>query len=678
MKRFALKTPDSHQKKADRYVINYSTLLNSAQYEAVMYELGPVLVIAGAGSGKTRTLVYRVARLIEDGIHPDSILLLTFTRRAAKEMIQRAVDLLDQRCNGIRGGTFHHYCSRLLHRYYNEFGIKEDFSILDASDSADVLQIIRQPFQKKHKDVRFPSKNSLQTIISTSINKQISIYDVLTPNYTQYQHFLNDIEKIHRDYRHYKRENNLFDFDDLLLLILEKLEEDQEFRLKIASQHQHVLIDEYQDTNKLQAKLIALFSSYHNNVMAVGDDAQSIYSFRGANLTNMLSFPNQFEGTKIIKLEQNYRSTQQILNLANTLLKRAVHKFDKYLISNNLDGELPGLVKTRDESEQSMFISQLILNRREQEIPLNDIAVLFRNGRDSFDLEIELKRRNIPYVKYGGQKITEAAHIKDVLAHLRVIQNNQDEIAWNRLLLLIEGIGPKSVSDLLSAFKHSINHKEVFTTLSSTYVSKLTDLISLYERISQIKQTNVGTIVSEIVDYYKPICKKRYDDFDKRIKDLDNFKIISSNYKSIKTLLDELVLEPLDGTAIMTEESLKEESPLILSTIHSAKGLEWHTVFIIQCLDGIIPSGYSVDNQASIDEELRLLYVAVTRAKEQLLITYPLVQESGFGDYFTNPSRFIKDMKTDLLEPWLLDYESNINLIEDNTSNKLINNNLLE
>jgi len=648
MKTFVLKS-ESGQNASKNYQIKYAELLNSAQYKAVMAQNGAYLVIAGAGTGKTRTLIYRLARLIEDGVHPQSILLLTFTRRAAKEMLDRASTVLDERCKRVRGGTFHQYCAQILREHGGEIGINPTFTILDASDTQEVLQHVRQTYKEKNKGQRFPEKSTLYSIISAAFNKQIPISSVLQLTYPQFLHFAEDLEKLKLDFIEYKESQNMLDFDDLLVLTKDLLQSKEHIKAQVGLKNKYVMIDEYQDINRLQADLIKLFSSVSGNVMAVGDDAQSIYAFRGADHSNILRFPDEFGAKEVIKLEQNFRSTQQILDLANNLLLQATNKYDKKLFTLREEGDLPGLIKTSSENEQSDFIAQYVLHLREQGIPLNDVAVLFRNSRDSYDLEVDLARKGIPYVKYGGQKISEAAHIKDVLAHIRVVVNPGDVISWSRILTLIEGIGPKSASELMMWMRGARDG----VSPSKNYLQKVGQLSELLAFIKE-KSMDVSACVEAIKNYYEPICRKKFDDSPKRVKDLEAFVTIAKPFLNISQLLEDLTLDPIDGTAIDTEKTQNEENPLVLSTIHSAKGLEWNTVFIIQCVDGIIPSGYSVDSEDALEEELRLLYVAATRAKDQLLFTYPIIKENGFGEYFSNPSRFIQKVPVNLLEPWNL------------------------
>ncbi len=658
MKKFILKREEGRASDVD-YQIDYESLLNPAQRSAVFHENGPALVIAGAGTGKTRTLVYRVARLVESGIDPSEILLLTFTRKASMEMLSRASRILDERCARVKGGTFHHYCSHILHRYADRIGYPDNFTIIDASDSVDAIQLLRSQANLSSSDSRFPRKSTLYNMFSSSINKQQSLAGIIEETYPQFLHHLEMISDLFMEYQDYKELNRVMDFDDLLVHTCNLLKEDKEVRMAVAGRHRHVMVDEYQDTNALQADLTGLFSSVHNNVMVVGDDAQSIYSFRGADHRNIMAFPDQFESTKVIKLEENYRSTQRILDLANQVLDQAKEKFDKKLYTENEKGDLPGLVKAANHNDQSRFLTQMILQLREQGYELNDIAVLFRNGRDSFDLEVELNKKNIPYVKFGGQKFTEAAHVKDVLAHIRVLVNPMDTIAWNRVLMLIDGIGPKTAGALFRWIRKSDNPFQIDQSgsVSERYAMQLKALSDLLKRMQQQRES-VPEVIEAVVRYYESFCKKRYDDHPKRLKDLETFIDISGTYGSVEKLLEDIALDPIEATTYDTEASQKDEAPLVLSTIHSAKGLEWRVVFIIQCLDGVIPSGYAIDDPDQLDEELRLLYVACTRARDQLYFTYPALYQGGYGDYFTNPSRFIEELDDTLMEPWLLVEES--------------------
>lgn len=670
MKKFVLQK-DNLQASQD-FKIEYKELLNPAQFDAVMHNSGPALVIAGAGTGKTRTLIYRVARLIESGVDPKSILLLTFTRRAAGEMLRRASMLLDDRCRRVEGGTFHRYCSKLLHNYADRVGYPENFTIIDTSDAMDTIHLLRGRLDSIKQTKRFPKKSTLYSIFSTSVNKMIPIHDVLEKEYPQFKKHADTIQGLSDEYKNYKKVNYVMDFDDLLVYTRDLLRDSKDLREKIAFSHKHVMVDEYQDTNSLQAELTELFSSVHNNVMAVGDDAQSIYSFRGAEPENMKEFPERFKETKLIRLEENYRSTQRILDLANRVLSQSKETFEKELFTSREEGELPGLVKAANVNDQSRFLTQMVLNLREQGRELSDMAILFRNGRDSYDLEVELNKKDIPFVKFGGQKFTEAAHVKDVLAHLKIFINPQDTISWNRALMLMEGIGPKTSEQFFQWAQSSSDpfkpHKSPHA--SDRYLEQLRALSNLFSELKRF-EGSVPDQLKTVVEYYSTFCKKRFDDHPKRMKDLETFVDISGSYRSLQHLIEEVALDPIEATAIETEAATKDESPLVLSTIHSAKGLEWGTVFLIQCLDGIIPSGYAIEDPKQMEEEIRLVYVAVTRAKDQLFLTYPAMHQSFYGDYFTNPSRFIEDLPETLLEPWMLIEESKPSAIEDSNNKQL-------
>lgn len=670
MKKFVLQKDDALA--SQDFKIEYRELLNTAQFDAVMHNSGPALVVAGAGTGKTRTLIYRVARLIESGVDPKSILLLTFTRRAAGEMLRRASMLLDDRCRRVEGGTFHRYCSKLLHIYADRMGYPENFTIIDSSDAMDTINLLRGRLSSIKQTKRFPKKSTLYSIFSTSVNKMIPIHDVLEKEYPQFKKHNDAIQGLFDEYSNYKKVNYVMDFDDLLVNTRDLLRDSKDVRAKVAYSHKHVMVDEYQDTNSLQAELTELFSSVHKNVVAVGDDAQSIYSFRGAEPENMKQFPERFEGTKLIKLEENYRSTQRILDLANRVLSQSKETFEKELFTNREEGELPGLVKAANVNDQSRFLTQMILNLREQGRDLSDMAVLFRNGRDSYDLEVELNKKDIPFIKFGGQKFTEAAHVKDVLAHLKIFINPQDTISWNRALMLMEGIGPKTAEQF---FQWAQNSNDPFKPHKAPHASDryLEQLRALSDLFSGLKQYDgsVPDQLKTVVEYYSTFCKKRFDDHPKRMKDLETFVDISGSYRSLQHLIEEVALDPIEATAIETEAATKDESPLVLSTIHSAKGLEWGTVFLIQCLDGIIPSGYAIEDPQQMEEEIRLVYVAVTRAKDQLFLTYPAMHQSFYGDYFTNPSRFIEDIPETMLEPWMLVEEREQSAIDDRSDKQL-------
>ena len=415
--------------------------LNPEQAAAATHGDGPLLIIAGAGTGKTRTLVYRVAHLIERGVSPDRILLLTFTRRSAQEMLSRAERLVGATSRKVHGGTFHATAHRLLRRFGPSAGVAKDFTIMDQGDSADLMQLSRSKLGYAQKSKRFPKKETLQYVYSRHMNTGIAVDDIIRDEYAQFVDYLPDFAKIFADYTVRKQERNLVDYDDLLLFWALMLEASPELAERISGLYDHVLVDEYQDTNVLQARILRGMCRKHSNITVVGDDAQSIYSFRGANFRNILGFPKQFEDTTIVTLEQNYRSTPEILEVTNTMISRASERFTKNLWTEKPRGERPWLVAAQDEQQQTQFVVDRILELHEEGIPLREIAVLFRAGYMSADLEIELTNRKIPFEKWGGLKFLEAAHVKDVLAFLRILENPRDEVSWYRILLLLPGIG---------------------------------------------------------------------------------------------------------------------------------------------------------------------------------------------------------------------------------------------
>ncbi len=636
--------------------IDYAGALNEQQHAAATAGPGPGLVVAGAGTGKTRTLVYRVAYLIETGALPEEIVLLTFTRRAAKEMLGRAAALLDGRCERVRGGTFHAFCLQVLRRHAASVGYPPSFTILDASDAADVIDLLRSERGLHQSKKRFPKKRTLQALFSAAANRGLDIADVLEQTAPQFLIHLDEIDDLGRAFAAYKRRHGLADYDDLLALTVRLLETDEAARQKVAGACRWVLVDEYQDTNRVQARLVGLFASAHGNVTAVGDDAQSIYRFRGADVGNILAFPETFPGARLFKLEQNYRSTQPILDLANFVLRQAKRKYDKELFTEREGGEKPALVAAPDDRWQSRFVCQVLLEEREAGTDLNRMAVLFRSGFNSYDLEVELDRRRIPFVKFGGLKLSEAAHVKDVVAHLRVAENPLDVVAWNRVLRLVEGIGPRTAQELVDwVLAAEQPYTLAAPAVSPRFEARLRQLGALLRRM------RAGTLglpaqVELLLQYYQPTLERVYfEDAAKRAQDLESFAGLAEGRGSRAAFLESLALDPVDLTATDVEGTHKDEPPLILSTIHSAKGLEFDTVFVIQALDGILPSQYAAKSEEELDEELRLLYVALTRAERNLFVSYPTVQRGRrAGDFFTSPSRFLANVPERLLEPWTL------------------------
>lgn len=679
------------------YKINYESELNAEQFEAVKIRNGPVLVIAGAGTGKTKTLIYRVARLVEENINPANILLLTFTRKAAINMLKRASAILDERCGKVSGGTFHSFANTMLRRYAKLVGFDENFTILDESDSESAIGIIRAKLGYNKTEKRFPLKHTIAEIISKSINKNVPIKDILN---IEYPHFIDNLDKVNvikAEYQKYKKEKMLMDYDDLLLYLELLLKENDKIREKISNFFEFIMVDEFQDTNKIQANIACLLASEHKNIMVVGDDSQSIYSFRGANFRNIMDFPRIYPECRVITLEQNYRSTQPILDLTNALIENAREKYSKKLFTKKKYDVKPVYVETDDPNMQSKFIVQRILEIREEGVSLNNIAVLFRNAWHSNDLEIELAAANINFTKFGGIKFTEASHIKDIIAYLKVFNNQMDSISWFRILQLIEGIGEKTAEFITNEIVENGKGISFLKDLAYQEVDRIKDNISQHGKIN-LKQKSISQSfdVSRIItkkkyyknlyklsvmleslsgknlspyeliniayDYYKPFFENKYDDFNRRLKDVESLSLISQRYKKLNAFLSDMAIEPIKESQFRTDPEDSDDEELVLSTIHSAKGLEWHTVFIIYLVDGFLPSTMSLSSTEEIEEERRLLYVAATRAKQNLYLIKPNNSKKG-GNYFqssygslSETSRFLQenDLLEKYAEKWIL------------------------
>jgi DNA helicase II / ATP-dependent DNA helicase PcrA len=631
--------------------IDYEKMLNPAQLEAVMAEEGPILVIAGAGSGKTRTLVYRVARLVASGAAPESVLLLTFTRKAAQEMLDRAAGLSDARCRFVSGGTFHSLALRVLRRHAEVVGYDNGFTILDRSDMEEVIHSLIPTLQMPRTAQRFPKRGTLANILSKAANLQTSVEACILEEYGQFVEVAPQIEHLGRLYGDYKKSHQLMDYDDLIICLQKLLREHSEIRSELSGQYRHIMVDEYQDTNGIQADIVKWLAHEHQNVMVVGDDSQSIYSFRGANYRNMLDFPGIFPKAKIIKLEENYRSTQPILALTNALMEQAHERYTKCLFTKRSGGQRPVVVNTKTEYGQARLIAQYIKKETARGRPLDEMAVLFRAAYHSFELEAELTRQHIPYVKYGGFKFLEAAHIKDFLAHMRVVVNRDEAVSWMRILRLVKNVGlsksqaiiewmkkenasPNQVADWPGGGKREAGLKALGGLMSDLTVPK----------------TPPRTAVERVMTYYLPILKEKFDDYPRREKELEQLIPMAERYRKLRGFLDDLVLEPPSSTADV--EAGDRKKTLALSTVHSAKGLEWPVVFIIWVMEGRFPASMSYSNPLSLEEERRLMYVAATRAKDQLIISYPGEESPPAWASFQRAggglSSFIAALPTDL------------------------------
>ncbi|HEX5707705.1 MAG TPA: UvrD-helicase domain-containing protein [Pyrinomonadaceae bacterium] len=637
--------------------IDYAAELNGPQLEAVTTTEGPLLIVAGAGTGKTRTLVYRVARLVESGVRPESVLLLTFTRRAATSMLARAAGLADARCQRVSGGTFHSLGHTVLRKYPEAAGVQRNFTVLDGSDTEDLIDLLRRRMNLT-RDRRFPRKRTICSIFSMAVNKDITLRQVLKQSYPQFVDERAALEELSAAFDEFKRARHMLTYDDLLVRLREALEASEELRARLSEQYRYIMVDEYQDTNKLQARIVRLMAEGHDNVAVVGDECQSIYSFRGASYRNMLEFPELFPSARVIKLEENFRSTQAVLDVANAIIADVKEGYAKRLFSRVGEGPTPVAVSARGENEQSRFVAERIEELREEGVAPSEIAVLFRAASHSFDLEIELAKHGIPFRKYGGIKFAESAHIKDALSFLRIVANPSDTLSWFRALKLIDHIGDATVNQILDhlgverkEFRASRAKESLFRRLQrfparAAYKEHLIRLARLLSGL--VEQKSPGAQMSTVVRFYRPILKARYDDHPRRARDLEQLQQIAKRYKSAAELLSDVALDPSD--AAQSNRTTRGGGDVTLSTVHSAKGLEWDALFVIWMTDGWFPSSRSYDEFEDMEEERRLLYVAATRAKRHLYFVYPLDAYRGAdGDSFPTVSRLLEPIPPDVL-----------------------------
>ncbi|HYA31911.1 MAG TPA: ATP-dependent helicase, partial [Thermodesulfovibrionales bacterium] len=620
--------------------------LNPSQFAAVTTIDGPVLVIAGAGSGKTRVIEYRVLYLVEKKVNPHSILLLTFTRSAAREMISRAAKH-DPRCKDVDGGTFHSFAYKQLKRHAKMMGFADSFSLLDEGDAAEAVYRCSTKLEFYEKEKRYPKKDTLRAIISMSVNKSMSVGEVLKKEYPHFLEYAADIESLRKEYAAYKIRKNYLDYDDLLVY-LRLLLENEEIRERISRKYTYVMVDEYQDTNRIQGDITYLLSEKHRNIMIVGDDAQSIYGFRGASHENIMAFPKRFPECTIIKLQENYRSSQSILDVANAVLENMKNKYSKCLVSaKKQTGEKPALLFFKDAHEEAEWVAGMIKRQRDEGVPLTHQAVLFRSQYLSIPLQTELSRRNIPFEVFGGLKFYETAHVKDVMSHLKVLANPGDELAWNRVLMLIEGIGPRTSEhiseEILACVSFSGILEGVFRTHAKghRYSEGLATLGACLTAATN-EAMEVGARFGLVLDYYVPLLKSRFDDWNLRLNDLETLRQISMRYGTLEELIEDFAVEPPEKGVWRVEPSTpEEEKPVTLSTIHSAKGLEWECVVVIGLMDGVLPVAFSLDHEDEVEEEQRLFYVGITRAKNRLYLSLHHEGYRGGITQFNKISRFI-------------------------------------
>jgi DNA helicase-2/ATP-dependent DNA helicase PcrA len=662
--------------------VDYAAELNEEQLAAVTAPPGPILVIAGAGSGKTRTLTYRVAYLLENGIDPRNILLLTFTNKAAREMLNRVANLLPVDASGLWGGTFHSVGNRILRRHGSALGYSSGFTIMDREDQKDLIDTVVAGAGIDPKEIRFPKGDVLAEIFSFVVNTEKPLEALLAEKFHYFLPLLDRIQDVQERYEKKKKATNSMDFDDLLQKTLSMFQQHERIAEIYRRQFQFILVDEYQDTNKIQADLVDLLACDHRNVMVVGDDAQSIYSWRGANFQNILEFPKRYPDAQVFKIEMNYRSVPEILEVANAAIAANVHQFRKHLRATRESKALkPALVALNNSAEQAQFVAQRILELRDENVDLNDIAVLYRAHYHALELQLELSRRGIPYQITSGIRFFEQAHIKDVTSFVRFIANPRDEVAFNRMVKLLPGIGNRTSENLWQKWTAGLSVARIGDPGSSGATPAATGVsgprYSFGERLQAMnvpaKSKKLWTQLAHTLDEIAPggqpnppsemitsVVEAIYDDYAKvnftnyelRREDLDQLAVFARQFKDVHEFLSQLALiSNVDAEAAPGQTSDKEA--VNLSTVHQAKGLEFHTVFVIWLTDGMFPSSRSLDTRDALEEERRLFYVAITRGRDELYLTYPHMRLSGgYGDVFQRPSRFLQEITNELVEDW--------------------------
>ena len=644
--------------------IDYEAELNDAQRAAVTALPGPALVIAGAGSGKTRTLTYRVAYLLEQGVPADRILLLTFTNKAAKEMMGRVTDLIGQDMSELWGGTFHSIGHRVLRRHAETLGFNRSFTIQDREDAKGLVNACIAEAEIDVKATRFPKPDVVGDIGSLAINKQQSVREVIEDRYPWFEPLSAQIEDVLTRYTARKQAQGLMDFDDLLVLWLKLLKEHEEVRELYQKRFQFVLVDEYQDTNQLQAELIDLLGERYKNVMVVGDDSQSIYSWRGANYENIIEFPKRYPKAQVYKIETNYRSTPEILQLANAAIAANTRQFAKELAASRGPGEKPVLAVCSAADEQAAFVAQRALELREEGIELNDMAVLYRSHFHALEMQLELTRRNIPFSITSGIRFFEQAHIKDVTSYLKWLANPRDEQAFKRLALMLPGVGGKTAMKLwdqfLTAHTDTTPMAETLQRCAAVPKKAKVPWAQFSATVSQLESEPVigdaGKMIELIVEAgYDAYVEANYDKAPQRLDDIEQLGVFARQYETLETFLAELAL--LTNVEAEQDRAEEDDEKIRLSTIHQAKGLEFKVVFVVMLCDGMFPSNRSLDSLDGEEEERRLFYVAITRAQDELYLSYPMIRTVAGGssdDMIQQPSRFLNELPGDLVDEWKL------------------------
>jgi len=640
--------------------IDFAAELNAQQLAAVTSPPGAALVIAGAGSGKTRTLTYRVAWLLEQGVPARSILLLTFTNKAAREMLDRVASLLPQGAEGIWGGTFHSIGNRILRRHAERVGFRQRFTIMDREDQDEMIASIIAREGLRTSDRRFPKGEVLADIFSYSVNTGASVPQVLYAKYRYFIPLAEQIERVQIAYEARKKEANAMDFDDLLSKTLELFQTAEDVAEIYQSQFHHVLVDEYQDTNRIQAELVDLVARRHGNIMVVGDDAQSIYSWRGANFENILKFPAKHPQAQVFKIETNYRSVPEVLDVANAAIRANVRQFRKELVPVRPPHPVkPALVPLSTNSQQAAFVAQRVLELHEEGIELHEMAVLYRAHYHSMEVQLEFTRRGIPFVITSGLRFFEQAHIKDVAAFLKFAVNPRDETAFKRMVKLFPGVGPKSAESLWSQANAKLDGRPDFSLLrelrppSKAQYSWEQFVHTLMELAPAggipAPSAMIESVVFAIYDDY---MKSKFANYEARREDINTLSAFARQFESAEDFLSQLALLGAVETADAFRGEAESEK-ITLSTVHQAKGLEWKVVFLIWLTEGMFPSARSAETPEGLEEERRLFYVGLTRCKDELYVTYPDMRlNAGYAEALQRPSRFLSEIPEPLLETW--------------------------
>ncbi len=653
--------------------ISFEEDLNEEQLKIINNIKGPILIIAGAGSGKTRTITYSVAKLLLSGVKPREIMLVTFTNKAANEMIKRVETLLGKRPKGIWGGTFHSIANRFIRRYAKILGLKANYTIMDETDARSLMKLSIEKANVKEIQERFPNSRMTKAILSFSINCNKSVRDVILWKYSQFdnQDIIKKLGEVFKIYREKKAQDNLVDFDDLLIYWNQLLDERAVAQL-IAKNIKYVLVDEYQDTNHIQDEIInkIVKQNPEQNVIAVGDDAQSIYAFRGANFENIINFEKRYKNCKRYTITYNYRSIPEILKLANNSIEHNEKQFKKSMHTTRPKGLLPFQINLGDDVDQARFIANQILKLRSDGFDLDEMAILIRAASHSLRIELDLRAKNIPYEVRAGVAFFERAHIKDILAHLRIIENPYDEVSWSRIFSIIQGIGTSSGSkifEVISRIEHPIdaliNKMFYAEKLKGSRISKegIKNLISYVKKLIDFTpEDNPSEVIQDLTKVLEDHLKSKFDNWQERMDDLKQLSIYAQNFPTTRKFLENLSLNlsNLESRTVHAGEDTDEEKPLILSTIHRAKGLEWRVVFIPMLCEDSFPSGRSIGDQDAFEEERRVFYVAITRAKDQLYLLSPSIKNTYRGPQIVRASQFVSELNPKVYRKSSVQYKS--------------------